>query len=261
MHIKYRSNQFLAVFSTALLALGSAKVVMAQGARGEFAIDRCEPGTVGPLRADGRIGFLLQPNGKVDTATIRVLEANAISVAGFASAASRFLGGCRFRVPRPRLAGPTPVEGRVEFRGDNVLLEPVRAVDTLSDALPAGIVLIPTQDLPLAGGDRRIEESPMPMPGCRVGFDLPAVTFGRTAADVRRRLNAEVAEQRGNLRIEVEIDRGGRVVEGSILILSGDNPKATESFIKQVKRCRFTPARIGGIPIPFTLTMGRGDAL
>ena len=60
----------------------------------------------------------------------------------------------------------------------------------------------------------------------------------------------------GGWNADLEVDRDGRVVEGSIEVIREDNPTATAAFLKDLRKCRFTPARIGGMPVPFKMTLG-----
>jgi TonB family protein len=212
------------------------------------------------MRADGIVAALLAPDGRIDTATTRVLQVESMSVAGYRSAASRLLSTCRFRITGPKRDAPIPVVIALAFEGGPAQVSSAEQVPRLDAGIEAGPVLLPTQ-LPLAAEDGRIEESAMPDRGCTVWRDMQFTPRARmTAEEYQRDLSVQMAERRGRVRVGFEVDVNGRVVESSIDVTTLDNAKLAENFVKTIKDCRFAPARIGGVPVPVTMTMAVSTA-
>lgn len=222
-----------------------------------FALRECESRVpvVGPMRADGIVAALLRADGRIDTSTTRVLQVESVSVAAYRSAAARILSTCRYRVTGAKERFPLPVVIALQFQGGPASVASAEQVPQLETGLEPGPVLIPTQDLPLAPEDRRIEESPIPEPGCSVWRRFGGTRYYRSAAEAMRDINTRMVQQSGNLKVEFEVNREGRVAASSVKLLQSDNAKAAESFVETIQECRYMPARIGGVPVPVRMTM------
>lgn len=222
-----------------------------------FALRGCESRVpvVGPMRADGIVAALLRPDGRIDTASTRVLQVESVSIAAFRSGAARFLSTCQYRLTGAKRPNPIPVVISMQFQGGPTLVGPAEEVPQLDVGLEPGPVLLPTQDLPLAPEDRRIEESPLPQRDCSVWRDFGSTRYYRSIDEAMRDMDTRLEERRGRLRVEFEVDREGRVVETSINVLTQDNPKAAEHFVKAIKGCQYLPARVGGMGVPVRMTM------
>jgi hypothetical protein len=225
-----------------------------------FALQRCEVRhpLLGPMRADGIVAAMMTRDGTLDSATVRVLQVENVSVAAFRSAAARLLSTCRYR-NASRHREPVPVVITLTFTGSDARLGPAEQVPQLEAGIEPGPVLLPTQ-LPLASEDGRIEESMLPGSQCTVwrSFSTPRV-YG-SPADAGRDLNTQLAERSGRVRVEFEVGADGTVPPSSVRVQTSDNPKLLEIFTRQIVRCRFAPARIGGVPVPVRVTMAAATA-
>ncbi len=223
-----------------------------------FALRGCESRfpVVGPMRADGIVAGILGVDGRMDTSSTRVLQVESASVAAYRSAAARWLSTCRYLIPRNRPNPPLAVVIALAFDGSAAHVGPAEWVPQLEAGLESAPALVPTQDLPLAPEDRRIEESALPAAGCNVYRDFGATRVFGSVAEARRELNTQLAERSGRVRVEFEVGRDGRVVEASVKVLEGTNAKAAEHFVKAIRQCRYAPARVGGVPVPVRMTLG-----
>lgn len=228
-----------------------------------FTLRSCESRTpvLGPIRADGLVTIMLQASGALDTASIRVLQVESVSIAAYRSATARLLSTCRYRATGEKSRYPLPVVIAIQFQGGPTQVGPAEQVPQLDAGLEPGPVLLPTQDLPLASEDRRIEESAMPDRRCTVWHDMNFTPRARmTASEYQRDLSVQMAERRGRVRVTFEVGADGQVAESSIDVTTLDNAKLAARFVKTIKECRFAPARIGGVPVPVTMTMAVSTA-
>lgn len=204
---------------------------------------------LGIFTANGRAAFRVGPDGRPDTSSVRVLDVTIVSPAAYRSATTRLLSACRFRMPGR--SDTLAVELALDFEG--LPLPPVGAI--VLAHLPAGLaiapVLVPTEGLPLADDDARLEEYPLLDQRCRgVGPVSPpsgmytSLTALMAAFDEWGRRNA------GRLTVVLEIARDGSVVPGSVAIEDAEDPRAAARLAERLGRCRFAPARIGGVPVP-----------
>jgi TonB family protein len=247
------------VYGAAFVLAGASRLTAQAANDTAFALRGCESRVpvMGPMTADGIVAAMLGADGRIDTATTRVLQVESVSVAAYRSAAARYLSTCRYRTSGAKGRYPLPVVIALAFARQTQRAGPAEQVPQLDAGIAPAPVLIPTQDLPLEPIDRRIEEFPMPLPGCSPTRTIGTRVYSSLAA-ARRDINAQLAEIRGNIRVELEVDRDGTVVPSSVVLVSYDNPNVADTFVEALRKCRFIPARIGGIPVPFKLTMGMG---
>lgn len=238
---------------TAMLAF--PQVAAAQGATipDSIAVRDCRPSEVpiGIFTASGSVGFLVRPDGRPDTASIRVLDVTTVSVAAYRNAAARLLSGCRFRLPRAGLDAPVAVGMPLLFEGVPLLPVSAATLAQLPEGLDAAPVLIPTQGLPLADDDARLEEYPLIDSRCDgVGPGSPPAGMYTSMMALVATLNEWGRRQVGRLSVVLEISRTGEVVPGSVVIEDAEQPRAARRLAERLARCRFAPARIGGVPVP-----------
>ena len=98
----------------------------------------------------GTVAYRMGRDGRADTATLRIVAAERISVAGYRSAVTRVLASCRMGVPRGLPREGVPVVQVIRFGGIGVMPHAARPTDSLLEGLPDDPVLLPTQGLPLA---------------------------------------------------------------------------------------------------------------
>ena len=121
-------------------------------------------------------------------------------------------------------------------------------------------MLIPTQDLPLTYTDRRIEERPRALPGCAATDPQLRTRMNyRGMEEAMEDLNTQLADSRGNIQVEFEVARDGTVLGSSVVLVSVEDPNFAERYVEGLRKCRFTPARIGGVPVPFRMSTGRAS--
>ena len=247
---------------TAALTLALPPLQAQQANDSVFALRSCESRVpvVGQARGDGIVAAMMSLDGRIDTATTRVLQVEQASVAGYRSAAARLLSTCRYRVTGNRNKVPFPVVIALSFGRNEHLVASAEQVPVLDAGIEPGPVLIPTQALPLDASDRRIEERPRVLPGC-AAIDAPLRTRMNyySMEDAMAHLNAQIASQRGNASVEFEVARDGSVVDSSVVLVSYEDPNFADRFVAGLRKCRFTPARIGGVPVPFKMVFGRAS--
>lgn len=204
---------------------------------------------VGLFTAIGRTALRLDPNGRPDTSSIVVLDVSIVSPAAYRSATARFLSGCRFRMPRS--SDSVAVQLPLDFEG--VARPPVAAV--VLNRVPEGVAimpaLVPTQGLPLDDDDGRLEEYPLLDQRCKgVGPGSPPTGMYTSLMALNASLNEWGRRNVGRLTVVLEIARDGSVVPGSVQVEDAEDPQAAAMLAERLGRCRFAPARIGGIPVP-----------
>lgn len=216
---------------------------------------------IGFVTGTGVVGYWLARDGRADTSTVRVMEVTGISAAGYRSAVVRLLSGCRVSVPRGFPREGKAVAQRIRLAGSAFQPFPATELDSLPAVLPAPPVLIPTTGLPLADDDERLEERPAPIPGClRRMAPLPPGGSYSSIEEAKRDLDRWVANNRGRIRISVEVGTDGRAVPGTATILESDNRSAANALLSSMQRCRYAPGRIGGRPVPSTIVLVQGQS-
>ena len=218
--------------------------------------DPMEPAT-GRMNIAGVVGYHLAPDGRPDTASVRVLAIEGMSVAGFRSAVSRRLAGCRMTLPYGYQGATIPVRQEVRFIESGFALEPARR----QPALPDGLASVPVSGSngaePYPLDDSRVEERPWQLSGCKPqGVPSPPDRRYRTREEAARAYDEWSSRMSGEVILQVTVGADGRVVPGSDSLVLGDNPLITNALIASIKECRFHPARIGGVPVA-AKTLGR----
>ena len=247
---------------TAALAIALPPLHAQQANDSVFALRGCESRipVVGQARGDGIVAAMMTPDGRIDTASTRVLQVEQVSVAGYRSAATRLLSTCRYRVTGSRNKAPFPVVIALSFGRNSHLLASAEQVPVLDAGIEPGPVLIPTQALPLDASDRRIEERPLPLPGCAAANVQirPRISYN-SIEEATKDINSQLANNLGNVRVEFEVARDGSVVDSSVVLVSHEDLNLAQRYVEGLRKCRFTPARIGGVPVPFRMVTGRAS--
>lgn len=212
---------------------------------------RCESPRVpvGSMRGSGEVAYRLKSDGRPDTATVVVLAVRDLSVPAFRHAAVRILERCRYdnrTLPDPR---PDRLAQTVFFdsAGPHLTFASAAAADTLR-----AMELVQPAQVPelVEESDRILEERPRmleckspprssqaPPPGYTPGSEsaAPPETFDR-------------------FRMTMIVDREGRVQRGSVKPVESTQPGGTNSSVRFVEGCRFTPGRVAGVPVAVSMT-------
>lgn len=210
----------------------------------------------------GTVAYRLGRDGRADTATLRIVAAERISVAGYRSAVTRVLASCRMGVPRGLPREGVPVVQVIRFGGIGVMPHAARPTDSLLEGLPDDPVLLPTQGLPLAHGDPRLEEGATLLHPCvaTAGERPPSGPFA-SREEANRAFDQWAASMSGRVSFTVEIGVDGKPVSSTVQMIETASPAATTSLVARLLRCRFAPARIGGRPIPALALVNQGQQM
>ena len=218
--------------------------------------DPMAPAT-GRMNITGEVGYQLAADGRPDTGSVRVLALQAMSVAGFRSAVTRRLAGCRMTLPYGYQGGDIPVRQAVRFVESSFEVEPARRLPALPEGLANVAVSLPSDTGPFPLDDSRVEERPWQLSGCKPqGVPSPPDRRYRTREEAARAYDEWSSRMSGEVILQVTVGADGRVVPGSDSLVLGDNPLITNALIASIKECRFHPARIGGVPVA-AKTLGR----
>lgn len=246
-----------------LVVLATAQSSMVSGQRlqlaepatdSTFPVASCGDPTdpsAGRLNVAGVIGYTLLPNGVPDTSSVRIVELEFMSVAGFRSAVVRRLSDCRMTFPFGYQGGPIAVRQEIEYRDLGFAPAPARRVDSLPQGMAIQPVPIDSSAFPFPLEDSRVEEHPWQLRGC-----MPQGLNRPTGVRYRTREEAEAAGREwnrlmaGKVVLQVTVDAEGRVVPGSDSVVVADNPASANALIASLLQCRYLPARIGGVPVP-----------
>lgn len=216
---------------------------------------------VGPMGARGQVALTLDKDGHPDTASVRVLAAAPVSEGGFRSAVSRQFTGCRWNVPK-RFTPGTPVTVAVRFKGILVEVDAAVVDSVLAEGLTPRPVLLPTSQFPLPIGYRGLEELPGLGDACKPsGVGSPPSGPFRSRAEADAAFDRWAEQNSGDVSMVFEIGPDGLVVGSSLVIESSTNPNVTNRIRDAVVRCRFAPARIGGIPVPAMYRFRLGNVM
>ena len=204
----------------------------------------------GNVNITGVVGYHLGPNGQPDTASVRVLELEFMSVAGFRSAVVRRLAVCRMTLPFGYAGGAIPVRQEVELSGTGFMAQPARRLEALSGGMAVEPVVIDSTAFPYPLDDSRVEEHPWQLPGCiPQGLQRPSGRY-RTREEAERAGNEWNRLMAGEVVLQVTVATDGTVVPGSDSVVVASNPASANAMIASLTQCKFIPARIGGTPVP-----------
>ena len=226
-----------------------------------FAVTKCEEPKV-PIGALGKstgiVSFQLSRDGKPDTTSLAVLKVLGLSVAGFKSVAARQLSACRFSVPKSVNAA-TLVIATVNTDAANVGIGTATVPDAVSVPLAVEPFTLARDTMPFAEDDARVEERPRRY-NCSVGGGKITTIrgTGSTAAEARADAQRQMQDAQardavtheGRLTAILRVSAEGK--PGSALrVISSTNPGATQYLGDLIGSCKYVPARILGVAVPF----------
>jgi len=235
--------------SLAMLKVAHVAIVTSSVAQ-TYPVKKCdapkEP--LGVLHAQGQVTYRLNFDGKVDTATLRVVSLRGISAAGLRSAAVRQLSGCRFDRTIDTVKGPVIVVDALGFDSATLVVSPATVVpSTIATIDVPEHPKVPTD--PMDAADSTIEERPRRI-GCDQVADIPPFTgLYRTRQDRDAAFAAWQRQNSGVVLAKVTVDADGRVQPNGIIITSSTNPPMNSLFVSVLASCRYVPARISGVPV------------
>jgi hypothetical protein len=241
-----------------IVAAALAVAPVSESAAQSYPVKECDspPPALGILHGIGQVSYLIDAKGHPDTASIRVVSSDSISLGGFRSAAARELVTCTFVVPKRTGKGSQSVFQQISFGGKKVFMSVAMATTALESDFTPPKPRLPAE--PLEVLDPRLEERPRQL-GCDRAPNYPPI-FG-TPSSVQA-ANAARAdwEQRysGRVVFRFVIGVDGRPETGSIIVVSSTNPALTNIERGVIPSCRFAPGRIGGFPVRTFMTVDRG---
>jgi hypothetical protein len=222
-----------------------------------YALAKCdvprEP--LGYLRGGGEVRYLLRANGRPDTASVAVIRADGISAGGYRSAVVRQLSACRMARPTN---GPTVVRQGVRFDSIQVAIEPAAPAER---ELPVLAIAEATPRVEVfAESDSLLEERPR-LVRCERSAGLPIRSQERvftSREEVEAAIARDARDYSGRLRARLVLDTTGRVMRDSIEVLESDNVNITNTLRANLGSCRYTPARIAGVPVAVRVIKSTG---
>jgi hypothetical protein len=159
-----------------------------------------------------------------------------MTAAGFRSAATRQLAGCKMRRPQADLV----VTQVIRFDSATARIEPAAVVTGTE-------VVITDAGVPEGTG---VEERPRWI-DCDRGPRLRASAGNRGTIG-----NPGSGMMTGSITARLVLDTLGRVMRDSVTLVSSSNPEATSALLRSIATCRFAPARRGGRGLVTALNAG-----
>ena len=206
---------------------------------------------LGMIHAQGVVMYQADRDGRPDTSSVRVADPRNISAAGFRSAVVRFLSSCRLALnPKPDAA--VSILQQFTFDSTQVRFAPGGTPPTMverrdSIAPPPG----PVDDTASV-----LEERPRPL-GCRsaVPSDQVVSARARTRADAQAAVQEQLARDTGTVEARYVVGPDGKMVEETFAVVGSTNLALAGTLSDNVKRCRWAPGRIAGVPVATRMTV------
>lgn len=205
-----------------------------------YAFDKCEEHKVevGYLRGSGTVRYTLTRSGKAAPGPVDVITVEGVSAAGFQSAATRQLAGCKMRRPPADLV----VTQVIRFDSATARLEPATPATGTE-------VAIATNDAGVTPSTT-MEERPR-------WIDCDRAPRLRAAPGNQGTIgNPGSGLMTGSINARLVLDSLGRVVRDSVTLISSSNPEATTPLLRSIATCRFAPARVEGRGVSSTVNAG-----
>jgi hypothetical protein len=144
----------------------------------------------------------------------------------------------------------------IRFDATRLAIDPAVPADTSTEALT---VVLATRPPATTYADTLVEEAPR-LIRCARAPEPPEPqqrTFS-SRAEAETELGREARRNSGRILTRLVIDTTGRVLADSITVLSSDNPVLTNKLRSSLASCRYTPARIDGVPVQAAIRSGSG---
>ena len=250
------------LFSLACVLVLSPSLLRGQN----LTLDRCdeprEP--IGVLTGEGTVRYYLTENGHPDTASVRVAEVHGVSDGGYRSAVVRELSACRMKGLHDRHSGLV-VRETIAFVGAKARTTIRMAPPVPDTGSEAALLEEPVPGLSagsMVRDDSTVEEHPRFL-SCTGNVRPPAA--GPPAGRYRSREEADAAfnawaqQHSGSVRFLAVVGTDGRIPRDMITIEDATNAVTTNDLLNEVADCRYTPGRIGGVPVPTRIRTGRSQ--
>lgn len=206
---------------------------------------------VGAFNARGVVRGELGSTGQIDTVTVTVGSVSGMSATGFRSAVTRQVSACTFRIS-PKHTGALLVLQEVVFDSGRARVRSIpasRAAFTPLELPPAGVA-----DTSNIWPDSLVEEHPRRLECKSVGSTMrQATTVVPDGTDLERMLRDLQERHSGLVQFTFVLGRDGRFIDGSSAVISATNPSLTQDAIAYEHTCRYTPARMQGVPVSVRL--------
>jgi len=234
----HRRGPIGSVLSAALL-LGAPAILHGQAYRADKCGALRQP--IGTFTARGSVRYRLATNGTPDTASVEVLSAGPMSIAGFRSAAVRQLSACKMQHP-PR---PLAVVQQLQFDTGAAALDPAIVATGSESPLAVEATEPPDATAIFSATDPALEERPRWVDCDRAPRTKITTTSGRSMA--AESYDSDPADH-GLVTAALLVGPDGRVVKDSLTLLRTDNTLATSKLMRSLATCRFAPGRVLGAP-------------
>lgn len=230
--------------------------------------DRCDEPRVplGILSGQGAVRYHLAADGRPDTASVRVARVRGISAGGYRSAVVRELSACRMKRLHDQRSGLDVLQA-ISFTGakgrTTIQMAPA-VVDTAADSSLASAPVLEVNPGPRVRDDSTVEEHPRYL-SCG-GGSLPALG-GPPSGPFRSREEADAAfnawaqQHSGRVRLQAVVGSDGRISRDSVQVVETTNVSVTNEGGDAISACRYTPGRIGGVPVPTRIELGRSYSI
>lgn len=229
------------------LALTGPATIAAQAT---YPVSRCGAPTepLGILHAQGQVTYRLKPDGRPDTASLRVVSLRGISAGGLRSAAVRELSACWFNRSADTTREDVFVVDAIGFDSATLIVSPATVVTSsiATIAVPRNPPLPPD---PIEATDSTVEERPRRI-SCDRQADIPPFSGGyRTRQDRDAAFASWQRQNSGIALAQITVRADGRVRPEGIVITSSNNPAMNYLFVSILASCQYVPGRIAGIPV------------
>ena len=197
---------------------------------------------------DGVIRFVVNNEGKIDTASIDIIAVRGMSVGGFRRASVRLLSACRFDRSKDLLDGDKRVVSAMKLDSATTVLTPA----TLATGAETALTWVKRPKVPadpIEVADSTLEERPRRL-ACAEPPPLPIFSgVYRTLQDRDAAYQAFLRQNSGTASARLTIGFDGKVVPDGVEITASNNPMMHNVFAGVLASCKFVPGRIGGVTV------------
>ncbi len=216
------------------------------GAQSPIPLVRCDRPDVplGLLRGAGAVQYLLGPDGRPDTMSVAILEADGISPAALRSAAVRQLSACRLAADTA-YAGPRLVRQVIAVTDSLVRLSSARPT-TPGDTLDATPAPLDDPGRPRAADDPSLEERPGFLRCEEPTWDTRIESRPGSPLSASRPVGGNPF---GRVRVRVVVTPSGRPDPGSVRIVENSLTRGDAVDFRWLGSCTYAPGRVDGRPV------------
>lgn len=160
-------------------------------------------------------------------------------------------------VPGEVLELETPVEAPKVIAPEPPGTPPVNLDDYRRDGKPGNVIGTPTGDPTPPSGDPNPAPGPDFVPDEGMVEERPVLNRDGLARTMERYYPSVLRDSRvtGRVVVQLIVDEDGRVRPNSAEIVEATHPAFGEAALRAVERFRFSPAKMGGVPVPVRVTI------